>query len=106
VGHGLDQPLLLQPAQQPAREARVQAQRLAQTGHVGDAPADGVQHARGAQGPAAAEEGGVQRTHLDGDGAVEPANAGDRVGSGVRFGIGLHLSDFSQTFTQRQRRNK
>ena len=79
VRDGLGQPLLLEPAQQPAHQPGIEAEIVAQRGDVGVAVADGVQDARGAERPAAAEKGGVERADLGGDGAVEAADAGDGV---------------------------
>ena len=46
---------------------------------VAAAMADGVEHARRAERPSAAQEGGVERADLRCDGAVEAADAGDRI---------------------------
>ncbi len=76
---GLDEALVLQAAQQPAHQPGIELELVADLGDLAAAPPDGVEHARRAQRPAAAEKRGVKRPHLHGDGAREAAETGDRV---------------------------
>ena len=73
-----DEPVGLQPAQQPAQVARVEPQAAAQLAHLAARRADLPQHARRAERAAEAEEPGLERAGALGDGAVEAADARDR----------------------------
>lgn len=79
MGLGDDQALLLQAPEQAAHQPGIEAQIVADRGHVRAAMADGVEHARGAERAAPAEEGGVQGPDLPGHGTAEAAEAADRV---------------------------
>ena len=77
---GGDQALLLQAPEQAAHQPGIEAQIVADRGHIRAAMADGIEHARGAERTAPAEEGGVQRPDLPGHGTAEAAEAADRIG--------------------------
>jgi hypothetical protein len=68
---GSDKALLLQTAEHAAHQTGIEPEIVADFGHVGAAHADRVQNACGAERPAPAKEGRVQRTDFHGDGASE-----------------------------------
>ena len=77
--NGLHEPLLLEPAQEPAHQSGVEPEIVADRGDVAMTVADGVENARGAERPAAAEERGIERADFRRHGAVEAAHPGDGV---------------------------
>ncbi|GAN50600.1 hypothetical protein ME121_4648 [Methylobacterium sp. ME121] len=74
---GRDQSLLLQAAQETAHQAGIETEIGADLADLRAPRPDGVQDARRPQGTASAEERGVERADLGGDGAGEAADAGD-----------------------------
>ena len=70
---------VIKPSQQPAGQARVQPEVVAQRGHVLRAAADRVEHPGRAQRATAAQERGVERAHFGGDSAVEASDSGNGI---------------------------
>src|SRR3954471_18818115 len=84
---GLDQPFVLEAAQQPARQPGIEPEIVADLGHIRAPMADRVEHARRTERSAAPKERIVERADRGGHGTVEAADAGNRI---------EHISDFSQ----------
>jgi hypothetical protein len=76
---GGDKALVLESAEQPAHQPRVEAEIVAQFRNIGPPVADRIEHAGRPKRPPASEERGIERTDLRGDGAVEAADAQDGV---------------------------
>ena len=77
VGGDRDQTFGLEAAQQAAEQAAVDAEFLAQGRHRQAGITQRPQGTGNAQGAATAQERGIQRADLAGDGAVEAADTGD-----------------------------
>ncbi len=76
---GLDQPFVLEAAQEATHQSGIETEIVADFGHVRAAMPDRIEHARRAERPATAQERGIERADRGSDGAVEAANAGNRI---------------------------